>query len=128
MNCGRQKNKTKKNQSSLAGLIWEGEGKGKGEGERGWRWEGKGVEVGRVKGWSWGGGGDGAGEGKEVDVERWLPMVPAGMCVFVLLKTGIRLHGKICKRCKIEGMGLNPGLLICRCVAKFHKALSTELL
>lgn len=71
---------------------------------------------------------DDAGEGKEVDVERWLPMVPAGMCVFVLLKTGIRLHGKICKRCKIEGMGLNPGLLICRCVAKFHKALSTELL
>lgn len=36
--------------------------------------------------------------------------------------------GRFAKDEKIEGMGLNPGLLICRCVAKFHNVLSTELL
>lgn len=36
--------------------------------------------------------------------------------------------GRFAEDVNIEGMGLNPGLLICRCVAKSCRALSTELL
>lgn len=49
-------------------------------------------------------------------------------CMFVLLKIGIRLHVKVCKRCKIKRMGLNPGLLYAGVCPSLIERLSTELL